>query len=170
VPPAAYQQAAAADVTAAGWLGVTASLERSLIMSKLGWIFIMLVLAIAVPAAAQTIPDLRGTWKGESETIVLGGGNPHHPPGQPSEPQMRSVPFTLTVDKQEGRRFSGTFTSPRSSEKVIAVISRNGAILLADDEGYTHGTMLGPDRMELCYLHVSTASRIASCTELARQR
>lgn len=55
------------------------------------------------------------------------------------------------------------------SEQVIAVITHGGAILLADDEGYTHGTMLAPNRMELCYLHVSTAARIASCTELTKQ-
>jgi hypothetical protein len=123
------------------------------IMSKLACILTFAALAVlpALPAASQTaIPDLRGTWKGESESLVLGGGNPHHPSTAASEPELRSVPFTLTIDKQDGRRFSGTFSSPRSSEKVIAVISRGGTILLADDEGYTHGTMLAPNRMELC--------------------
>ena len=124
----------------------------------------------AIPAASQTpVPDLRGTWKGESESLVLGGGNPHHPQTRTSEPELRSVPVTLTVDKQDGRRFSGTFSSPRSSEKVIAVISHNGTIFLADDEGYTHGTTLAPNRMELCYLNVSTAARVASCAELTKQ-
>jgi hypothetical protein len=114
-------------------------------MSKLGCLIALTVLA-AIPAAAQTaIPDVRGTWKGESESLVLGGGNPHHTGTQANEPQLRSVPFTLTVDKQDGRRFSGTFSSPRSTEKVIAVISRNGTIFLADDEGYTHGILLAPD-------------------------
>jgi hypothetical protein len=138
-------------------------------MSKLGCGFAFAVLA-AIPAAAQTaIPDLRGTWKGESESIVLGGGNPHHTGTQTNEPQLRSVPFTLTIDKQEGRRFSGTFSSPRSTEKVIAVVSRGGVIFMADDEGYTNGTLLAPNRMELCYLHVSSISRIASCAELSKQ-
>jgi hypothetical protein len=138
-------------------------------MAKLGCILAFAVLA-AIPAAAQTaIPDLRGTWKGESESIVLGGGNPHHGSTQTNEPQLRSVPFTLTVDKQDGRRFSGTFSSPRSTEKVLAVISRSGVIFLADDEGYTNGTLLAPNRMELCYLHVSNISRIASCAELTKQ-
>ena len=109
-------------------------------MSKLVCILTVTMLAAltAMPAASQTaIPDLRGTWKGESKSLVLGGGNPHHPAAQPDEPQLRSVPFTLTVDKQDGRRFSGTFSSARSTEKVIAVISRNGTIFLADDEeGY----------------------------------
>jgi hypothetical protein len=143
------------------------------IMSRLACILTFAALAVlpAPPAASQTaIPDLRGTWKGESESLVLGGGNPHHPSTAASEPELRSVPFTLTIDKQDGRRFSGTFSSPRSSEKVIAVISRGGTILLADDEGYTHGTMLAPNRMELCYLHVSSAARIASCAELTKQQ
>jgi hypothetical protein len=138
-------------------------------MSKLGCILAFAMLA-TIPAAAETaIPDMRGTWKGESESLVLGGGNPHHPSTQANEPQLRSVPFTLTIDKQDGRRFSGTFSSPRSTEKVIAVISRNGTIFLADDEGYTHGTLLAPNRIELCYLHVSAVSRIASCSELTKQ-
>jgi hypothetical protein len=132
--------------------------------------FAALALLTAFPAAAESaIPDLRGTWKGESESIVLGGGNPHHPATPANEPQLRSVAFTLMVDKQDGRRFSGTFASARSTEKVVAVISRSGTIFLADDEGYTHGTMLAPSRMELCYLHVSGAARIASCLELTKQ-
>jgi hypothetical protein len=68
-------------------------------MSKLVCILTVTMLAAltALPAASQTaIPDLRGTWKGESESLVLGGGNPHHPAAQPNEPQLRTVPFTLT--------------------------------------------------------------------------
>jgi hypothetical protein len=136
---------------------------------KLTAIIAFALLAV-LPAGAETaIPDLRGTWRGDSESIVLGGGNPHHVPAQPTEPQLRSVPFTLTVDKQDGRRFSGTFSSPRSSEKIIAVVSRGGAILMVDDDGYGHGTMLAPNRMELCYLQVSSTARIASCVELTKQ-
>ena len=107
-------------------------------MSKLVCIFTLgaaLVLCAMAATAQTAIPDLRGTWKGESESLVLNAGNPHHPPASSNEPELRSVAFTLVVDKQEGRRFSGTFSSARSSEKVIAVISRGGTIFLADDEG-----------------------------------
>ena len=97
------------------------------------------------------------------------GGTAHHPTAKTVEPRLTSVPFTLVIDKQDGRRFSGTFSSPRHSETVIAVISRTGTIFLMDDDGYTVGAMLAPNRMELCYLHLSTASRIASCTELTKQ-
>jgi hypothetical protein len=140
-------------------------------MSKLAWIVTLIALTAATSAMAQTaIPDLRGAWKGESETIVLGVGNPHHAATPAAEPRLNSVAFTMTIDKQDGRRFSGTFSSPRGSEMVIAVISRSGAIYMVDDDGYSIATMLAPNRMELCYLLQSPASRIASCTELTKQQ
>ena len=138
-------------------------------MSKLAWVVTLAALAVA-PAAAQTaIPDLRGTWKGDSESIVLGGGNGHHVATQGNEPELRSVPFTLTIDKQDGRRFSGTFASARSSSKVVAVVSRGGEILMANVQGFTNGTMLAPNRLELCYVKQSPEAQIASCVELTEQ-
>jgi hypothetical protein len=134
-------------------------------------IVVLAIAALITPQAAfaqSTVPDLRGTWKGDSESIVLGGGNVHHS-ATAKEPELRSVPFALTVDKQDGRRLSGTFSSPRSSSKVIAVISRSGTVLLADTDGFSLGTMLAPDRMELCYLKHSPEARIASCVELTKQ-
>jgi hypothetical protein len=138
-------------------------------MSRLACILSLVALA-ATPAAAQTaIPDLRGTWTGESESIVLGGGNPHHAATQSAEPRFSSVKFTMTVDKQDGRRFAGTFSSPTSSETVIGVLSRGGTIYMVDDDGYDSGTMLAANRMELCYRHLSARARIVSCTELTKQ-
>jgi hypothetical protein len=139
-------------------------------MSKLAWIVVFATLA-AAPAAAQqgAIPDLRGTWKGESESIIFGAGNPHHAAQPSTEPRLNSVAFTMTVDKQDGRRFSGTFSSARGNEKFVAVISRNNTILLVDDDGYTIGTILAPNRMELCYMHLSQVTRLASCAELTKQ-
>lgn len=131
---------------------------------------VMLTALVAAPAAAQTAnPDLRGTWKGESQSIVMGGANPHHTASQSAEPRLSSVPFTLTIDKQDGRRFSGMFSSPRHTETVIAVMSHNGTIYMVDDDGYTVGTMLAPNRMELCYMMRSGTTRVASCAELTKQ-
>jgi hypothetical protein len=144
--------------------------ERRPVVSKLAWIPVLAALA-AVSATAETaVPDLRGTWTGESESIVLGGANPHHATGTPApEPRLSSIAFTLTVDKQDGRRFSGKFTSARTTDTIIAVVSHSGSIYLVDDDGYTVGTMLAPNRMELCYMHLSPASRVASCTVLTKR-
>jgi hypothetical protein len=137
-------------------------------MSKYAWIVVLVALAAPASAAETAVPDLRGTWTGESNSIVL-GGTPHHPEQAGSEPRLTSVAFKLVIEKQDGRRFSGIFSSARHSETVIAVISRSGTIYMVDDDGYDVATLLAPDRMEICYLHLSTASRIASCTELSRQ-
>jgi hypothetical protein len=140
-------------------------------MSRLACILSLVTLA-ASPAAAQTaIPDLRGTWTGESESVILGGGNSHHAATQSAEPRFSSVKFAMTIDKQDGRRFAGTFSSssPTSSETVIGVLSRGGTIYMVDDDGYDSGTMLAANRMELCYRHLSARARIVSCTELTKQ-
>jgi hypothetical protein len=137
-------------------------------VSKLGWIATLAALA-AVPAAAETaIPDLKGTWTGESESIVLGRGNQHHRGKASAEPRLSSVAFTMVVDKQDGRRFSGTFSSARGTEKIIAVVSRTGAIYLVDEDGFTIGSILAPNRLELCYMQ-QQAARVASCVELTKK-
>jgi len=130
-----------------------------------------LAMLAAIPAAAQTsFPDLHGTWRGDSESIISDSGNPHHPGPSQSEPRLTSVPFTLTIDKQDGRRFSGTFSSPRDAESVIGVITRAGNLLFVDTDGYASGTLLGPDRLEARFLQIATYGQVASCTELTRQR
>jgi hypothetical protein len=137
-------------------------------MLKPAWI-VTLALLTAGPAMAESaVPDLRGTWKGNSEAIVSGGANPHHAT-QSAETRFSTIAFTLTVDKQDGRRFSGTFVSARTTDQVVAVIGRNGSIYMADDDGYTVGTLLAPNRIELCYMHSSPGAKVASCTELTKQ-
>jgi len=123
----------------------------------------------SMPAAAQgAVPDLVGTWTGTSESIVLPAGNAHHP-GKAKGPRMSEVPFTMVVEKQDGRRFYGTFSSAKHKETVIAVIGRNGTIYLVDDDGYSFATLLAPNRLELCYMKQSPTGRIASCTEMTKQ-
>ena len=73
------------------------------------------------------------------------------------------------VDNQDGRRFSGPFSSERGDDNFVAVISRNSTIFLMDDDGYTLGTMLAPNRIELCYMHVSQGTRLASCSEMIKK-
>jgi hypothetical protein len=131
---------------------------------------ITLATFLATPALAQsTIPDLRGTWKGDSESIIAGTGNKHHTGAAQDAPEQRSMSFTLVIDKQDGRRVSGTFSSARTSQSLIGVLSRTGTLLMVDKEGYTFGTLLAPDRLELCYLQAASDGRVASCTELKKQ-
>jgi hypothetical protein len=139
-------------------------------MAKLAWIVSLAALTAATAAMAETaIPDMRGTWKGKSESIIQGAGNPHHASPKAASPRMNSIEFTMVVKEQDGRRFFGTFSSARGNDPIIAVISRNGSIFMVDDDGYTVGTVLAPNRIELCYMQLSPKSRVASCTELTKQ-
>ena len=72
-------------------------------------------------------------------------------------------------DKQDGRRFSGTFSSEHHTETFIGVVARSGTIFRVDHDGYAVGILLAPNRWESCYLHLSAASRVASCTEFTKQ-
>jgi hypothetical protein len=48
---------------------------------------VALATLVAADSAAQTaFPDLRGTWKGESESIVLGAEHPHHSASKSNAP------------------------------------------------------------------------------------
>ena len=138
-------------------------------MRKWSWIFTLATL-VALPAFAQSaFPDLRGTWKGQSESIVSGTANPHQDGTPGSPPRYSSAPFTFVIDKQDGRRFSGTFSSPRRTESAIGVISETGAIYFVDSDGYAFTHLLAPDRLESCYLQLSPTGRVASCTEFTKQ-
>ena len=138
-------------------------------MSRLAPIALFALFA-ATPGAAQNAPDLRGTWKGESEAIVWGKSTKHQPPAEPADQaRLISVPLTLTINKQDGRRFSATLSSPRANEVVVGVISRTGTIFIADDDGTDYVTLLGPDKIEICHLHATTETRNAACAELTRQ-
>ena len=74
-------------------------------MSKLAWIVALATIIAATSAIAETtIPDLRGTWKGNSESIILGAGNSHHEDSATAEPRSTSVAFTMTIKIGEGAR------------------------------------------------------------------
>jgi len=79
------------------------------------WI-LAIVPFLAAPVAAQSaFPDVRGIWKGDSESIVADVGTPHHPGAAHSGTRLDSTPFTMKIDMQDGRRLSGTYSSARSN-------------------------------------------------------
>jgi hypothetical protein len=148
---------------------VPRQLQEILTVSRLAP-FALFALFAATPVAAQNAPDLRGTWKGESEAIIWGKSTKHQPPAEPTDQaRLIKVPLTLTIDKQDGRRFSGTLTSQRASEVLVGVVSRTGTIFLADDDGTDYATLLGPDKIEICHLRATAETRNAACAELTRQ-
>ena len=94
----------------------------------------MLVFVANSFAAQDGIPNLVGTWKGHA----IGGANfgelEHDEPS--TEPQFkdRSMPWTLTVAKQDGRGLIGTWSSPKKSERLVGVISADNVTAYFVDE------------------------------------
>lgn len=73
-------------------------------MRKLALVVALALSGVAGSAlAADSYPDLRGTWTGTAEAVVAGGTS-HFPAAgsaTAAEPQFRSLPGQLVVDRQE---------------------------------------------------------------------
>jgi hypothetical protein len=137
-----------------------------------------LIGAAAADARAQdAIPDLKGTWTGKGKSIVFGTHH-HHPGTQTASdpPRVRDIEATHTVEGQDGRLAWGRSSSAVADTKepfAWALASDNRTIVGADMDGYFRITLVGPDRMEKCYVHngVSpTRSIVATCHMMDRIR
>jgi hypothetical protein len=78
------------------------------------------VLAMS-PAAAQDIPNLVGTWKGETQAVHI-GPNPYRIPEHngPNFPD-NFIEFTYVVKEQHGTRFAGE-TVGKFTETFIGML------------------------------------------------
>jgi hypothetical protein len=139
---------------------------------------LIVVATTAAPAPAQNaIPDLKGTWRGKGKSIVF-GNHPHHPGSQSTSdpPRVRDIEAIYNVEGQDGRLAWGHSASTTADTKepfAWALASDNKSIIGADLDGYFHITLVGPDRMEKCYVHngVSpTHSVVATCHFMDRAK
>jgi hypothetical protein len=141
---------------------------------------LVLVLAALIGAATtaraqDAIPDIKGTWSGKGKVLVF-GNNMHNPGAQTmSEPsRLRDIEMTDVVEGQDGRLAWGRSSSAVMESKepfAWAMSSDNKSIVGADLDGYFRITLLGPDRMEKCYVHNGTGatkSIVATCYAMER--
>lgn len=79
--------------------------------------------------------------------------------------------FTLTIDKQEGFRFSGTKESAKWKEAVSGVIGFDSkTVYMVDDNGFLFCRLVSPDKMELVYLQSSKHLSVAARGIMTRKR
>jgi hypothetical protein len=148
---------------------------KDLIIAIIAWA--VAVTALSAARAQDAIPDLRGTWTGKGQVVVLGHGD-HHPGKQTASdpPRVRDIAATHTVDGQQGRVAWGRSSSAAADTKepfAWAISSDNRSIVGADLDGYFRITLLAPDRMEKCYVHNGTSpsrSVVATCYVMDRKR
>ena len=128
------------------------------------------LLAPATVASAQTAaPDLKGSWSGTAEIVHRSEVAEHVAPT--TKPAFVTLPFTITIEQQEGPGFAGTLASARASDPLIGRIRSDGRRLhMVDDDGTLTGELLGPDEMELCRTEVTPHSMNVYCATLTRRR
>jgi len=128
------------------------------------------LLAPATVASAQTaVPDLKGSWSGTAEIVHRSEVAEHVDPT--AKPSFPTLPFTITIEQQEGRRFAGSLASARASDPLIGMIRSDGRRLhLVDNDGTLIGELLGPDEMEVCRTEVTPHSMNVYCAMLTRRR
>ena len=137
------------------------------------WIGTGIMAALHAPAtvaSAQTdVSDLKGSWSGTAEIVHLSEVSEHVDPS--AEPSFTTVPFTIAIEQQEGRRFAGSLTSARASDPLIGMIRSDGRRLhMVDNDGTLTGELLGPDEMEVCRTEVTPHSMNVYCAMLTRRR
>jgi hypothetical protein len=140
------------------------------------------LLGVAAPAAsaqdmAAAVPDLKGTWIGKGQAIVLGNHTYHPGKETPADPpRVRDIDVTHLVEGQNGRVAWGRSSAASADTKepfVWAITNDNRSIVGADLDGYFRITLITPDRMEKCYVQNGVSpSRavVAACYLMDRKR
>jgi hypothetical protein len=129
-------------------------------------------LAMTATALAGNAIDLIGTWKGVSNTAVI-GTDQHHDSSEKNNIQFFNNEFTIVIDQVKGRNFSGYLTTKNHKENLVGALKadmKRGVFV--DTDGTATFEMVSQDVLELCYAHPTSADRkssVAACTEYKRQ-
>lgn len=127
--------------------------------------------ALIPSIALADIPNIVGTWKGQTTATVYGNGG-HHPSDLGGGFTFRAIETTYVFENQQGRNFYGKFVSPAQSEILIGTFSRDRKTgIMVDLDGQFTFDLYEPNKMEVCYGHpLGTGGHaVAACTELTRQ-
>lgn len=133
------------------------------------------ILLICQPSWAQQVPNLIGTWVGETNDAVIGAGT-HYPNGKSGEIRFLKSVVTYKFDQQKNRAFSGTFTIAGHTVPIVGSMSADmvsGA--MADQDGTYSFKVLNPNQLTVCFATTTTAPKnkdagpVADCHEVTRK-
>jgi len=131
-------------------------------------------LVMHTAALAADSVDLIGTWKGLSNTTVMGFDRHHEQERTAEKIKFVKTEFTMVIDAQEGQNFSGRISSKNGKEIVLGSFSADmkGGVMV-DNDGIMRFEMLGKDKFEHCYAHALDSSShhnaVAACVIFTRQ-
>lgn len=149
--------------------------QSSAITKLLTFTILLGALLICQSVRAQQAPNLIGTWVGETNDAVIGGGS-HYPNGKSGEIRFLKSVVTYKFDQQKNRAFSGTFTIASHTVPIVGSLSSDllgGA--MADQDGTYSFKVLNPNQLAVCFATTTTAPTnknagpVADCHEVIRK-
>jgi len=149
--------------------------EKEGAMISMGRAFIMItilgfLLGAGTCYAESAIPNMLGTWtvNGEGGVLLKGstaGGKTHH------AGEFSALTAEAVVTKQQGRVLHGIFKSPKATEKFIAVIGPdNKSFHYVDEDGTIEGKIVGKDKIEVIYRHVTASDAVIAVGTWTRKK
>ncbi len=120
--------------------------------------------------AGSAVPNMVGTWIVKAEGGVLlksgaAGAKTHH------TGEFSTLTAEAVVTKQQGRVLHGVITSPKANENFIAVIGLdNKSFYCADEDGMLEGRILGKDKMEVIYRHITGSDTVVGVGTWTRKK
>ncbi len=130
-------------------------------------------------AVAQTQSNMLGTWKGISNSAVMGSGH-FHPTevGKEKAVRFRNVEYVMVIDKEEGRNFVGFIgatnskhpTDVKHKEVVVGAYAKDmKSGVMANENGSFSFKLTDAKNIEICYTQASSNPKVASCFEMVKQ-
>ena len=127
---------------------------------------------IAGAAIAQDAPpDITGKWTGTyTGGVRSGGGDLHAAYDTPKFVKAGDITFTVLVDEQDGRGFTGTVGADFGSQALQGVIRMdNETLLIVDEDTSITATLLSDNGMEFCSHSLNESERLTTCLLLKRE-
>jgi hypothetical protein len=129
----------------------------------------MIATMVALPAAADEIPNLVGTWKGTARAVHI-GPTPYRIPDGPGPTFGGDLEFTYVIKEQQDGRFAGE-TEGKYTEQFLGALqppAYQSGVMVDSDGDYTF-TLRDATTMDACYRHVYPSSKVVACFTLTKQ-
>jgi hypothetical protein len=126
-------------------------------------------------AMAQQVPNVIGTWVGETNDALIGAGR-HYPGGKAGEIRFVKEKITYKFDRQENRAFSGVVTIAGVNVPIVGSFAgdlMSGA--MADKDGVYSFKMMDSKKMNLCFATTTVnpadkaSGPVADCHDVVRK-